>query len=428
MKVFKFGGASIKDADSVRNLMEIVKKNLSSELVIVVSAIGKMTNAFEKMTDEFFYHDGDINALIQPIKFYHNEIAEDLFDNLNHEVFKDLEIIYERIKSKSLQIRRGEASYDFLYDQVVSEAEILSGTIIAHFLNDSKIDTILLDSREIIRTSKDYREAIVDWEKTDELIHKNITHLGKSVYLLQGFIGSCEEGHSTTLGREGSDFTAAIIGNLMNAKEVVIWKDVSGLLNADPKFFSNTRKLNNISYHEAIELAYYGATIIHPKTIKPLQNKGIPLYVKSFKAASNQGSLINENTTEDSKIPSYICRSNQILYSIFTRDYSFANEQLLSELFSVFAKHRIKINLMENSAIGFAACFDFDEKKLKALTQDLSGKYKVLYNTGVELMTIRHYDQATLNKLILNKEILVEQKSRHTARMVIQNREVSNNH
>jgi len=423
MKVFKFGGASVRDSDSVKNLAEILKKYLGYELVVVVSAMGKMTNALEKMTEEFFYNDGDITTLIQPIKSFHYDIAADLFEGQNHKIFTELNVIYERIKSKCLELRRAEASFDFLYDQIIPEGEMLSSTIISLFLNDSGIYTILLDSKELIKTDNDYREANVDWENTEKLIREKITFKDNCVYLMQGFIGFYAAGHATTLGREGSDFSAAIVGNVMDAKEVIIWKDVPGLLNADPKFFSNTIKLNNISYHEAIELAYYGATVIHPKTIKPLQNKGIPLYVKSFKEATIPGSLINENTAEDSKIPSYIFRANQVLYSIFTRDYSFVNEKLLSELFNTFAKHHIKINLMENSAIGFTTCFDFDEKKLKALTDDLSEKYKVLYNKGMELMTVRHYDQTTLDKLILNKDILVEQRSRHTARMVIQNKE-----
>ncbi len=428
MKVFKFGGASIKDADTVKNLVEIVKKSIGYELVIVVSAMGKMTNALEKLCTEYFYRDGDISVLIEPIRRFHLDICEELFSHAeDSDTFKDVERTLDEVKSKCLELKRAGASYDFLYDQVVSYGEILSSTIVSDYLTNRGIHTVWLDATNLIRTDNQYREGRINWEKTEELIKEHILFMNTSVYLTQGFIASSEDGHTTTLGREGSDFTAAIIGNVMDAKEVIIWKDVPGLLNADPKFFSNTRKLNNISYHEAIELAYYGATIIHPKTIKPLQNKGIPLFVKSFKESTASGSTINENSSEDSLIPSYIFRTNQVLYSIFTRDYSFVDEKVLSELFSTFDRHHIKINLMENSAIGFTTCFDHDEEKLKALTNELNKKYKVLYNTGVELMTVRHYDQATIDQLVLDKEVLVEQKSRHTARMVIQSKSEGHN-
>lgn len=426
MKVFKFGGASIKDADAVRNLVDIVKEYIGFELIIVVSAMGKTTNALEKLCSDFFHLDSDLNVLIEPVKTYHLEIAGDLFGKKNKEVYEDLEIIFERIKSKCLKLLRAEASFDFLYDQIVSEGEMLSSTIVAHYLNQEGIYTRLLDARRLIRTDHQYREANIDWEETERLMKATITFEDNTVYLIQGFIGSSEEGHSTTLGREGSDFTAAIIGNIMDVKEVVIWKDVPGLLNADPKFFQNTTKLNNISYHEAIELAYYGATIIHPKTIKPLQNKGIKLLVKSFKDSSQLGSIIDENTGEDSLIPSYIFKTNQVLYSIFTRDYSFVTEKVMSELLATFSKLHIKINLMENSAIGFTACFDYNEEKLKRLTDILSAKYKVLYNKGVELMTVRHYDQNTLDQLVIGKDVLVEQRSRHTARIVLQDMQEDN--
>lgn len=425
MKIFKFGGASIKDADAVKNLVGIVKNHIGFELVIVVSAMGKTTNALEKMTGDFFHGKSEINILLKPVIDFHTDICSSLFSNKNHAVFAALEGVFEEIKNKALHLKRAGASYDFLYDQLVSEGEIISSIIVSNYLNEVGIFTKWLDARKLIRTDDNYREASVDWEETEKALKEAVTFADNSVYLTQGFIGASEEGHNTTLGREGSDFTAAILGNCLDAKEVVIWKDVPGLLNADPKYFENTKKLSNISYHEAIELAYYGATIIHPKTIKPLQNKGIPLFVKSFKDAALQGSIIDENTGEDSLIPSYIFRTNQVLFSIFTRDYSFINEKVLSELFSLFSKHQIKINLMENSAIGFTTCFDFDEKKLKALTNALNQQYKVLYNKGVELMTVRHYDQATLEQLMLNKDVLVEQRSRHTARIVMQNKKVN---
>ena len=421
MKVYKFGGASIKNADSVRNLFEIIKLSVGFELIIVVSAMDKTTNSLEKLTHDFFFHDRDINSSVHKIKVFHNKLAEELFTDPLHPVFNDLELIYDRIKNKCIHLRREEAIYDFIYDQVVSEGEMLSSSIVSHYLIECGIDAALLDATKLIKTDDVYRDASVNWEKTTEKIKKKIT-FNQNVYITQGFIGSCERGHTTTLGREGSDFTAAIFANVLDASEVVIWKDVPGLLNADPKHFSNTKKLNNISYHEAVELAYYGATIIHPKTIKPLQNKAIPLYVKSFNDVKLEGTLINENSAADSVIPSYIFKTDQVLVSINSRDYSFVSETHLGELFSLFAKLHIKINLMENSAISFSVCFNDDEEKLERFMKAIKDKYKILYNRGVELMTVRHYDQDTLDQLIQNKEILVEQRSRHTARLVMKNK------
>ena len=422
MKVYKFGGASIKDAESVKNLFEIIKLNVGYELIIVVSAMDKTTNALEKLSHDYFFDDRDLNVSLHKVKLYHNKLAEELFTDPFHPVFNELNVIYDRIKNKCIHLKRDEATYDFLYDQVVSEGEMLSSTIISQYMLEFGMDCVFLDARKLIKTDSVYRDASVDWEKTTEKIKRKVNFSAVSFCITQGFIGSCDQGHTTTLGREGSDFTAAIFANVMDASEVVIWKDVPGLLNADPKHFSNTKKLNNISYHEAVELAYYGATVIHPKTIKPLQNKSIPLYVKSFSDVNLEGSLINEDMTADSLIPSYIFKSDQVLLSINTRDYSFVSEKDLGELFSFFAQLHIKINLMENSAISFSVCFDHDDEKLRKLTQALSDKYKVLYNKGVELMTVRHYDQDTLDQLIQNKEILVEQRSRHTARMVMKNR------
>lgn len=422
MKVYKFGGASVKNAAAVRNLGDIITRNIGFELVIVVSAMGKMTNHLEKVVEKFFFEKGDITNLLLPVEKFHLDICNELFHDVSHGVFREVQAVFDQIKNSALKYLRSGASFDFLYDQIVSQGEILSSIVVSNYLNQKGIYTLWLDARKLIITDDLYREAVVNWEETTTRLIEKITFEENNIYVTQGFIGSTPEGHSTTLGREGSDFTAAIIGNALSATEVVIWKDVPGLLNADPKFFSETKKLNNISYHEAIELAYYGATVIHPKTIKPLQNKGIPLFVKSFLDDSVLGSTINENTAADSLIPSYIFKTDQVLFSIFTRDYSFINEKVLSELFSLFALNRVKINLMENSAISFTACFDFDEKKLKAVTEALRDKYKVLYNKGLELMTVRHYDQETLNQLMQNKEVLVEQRSRHTARLVMKSK------
>ena len=315
-------------------------------------------------------------------------------------------------------------SYDQEYDQVVSYGELLSTTIIHHFLRHAGIASYYLDVRKLILTDSNYREGRINWDETTKQIQNCLNPLlkmpGNKVILTQGFLGSDAEGFTTTLGREGSDFTAAIFAFALATEEMIIWKDVPGLLNADPKYFSKTEKLARISYREAIELSYYGATIIHPKTIKPLQNKNIPLRIKSFVDPDSEGSLIHLNTTSDSLIPSFIFKVEQVLISISPRDFSFIDEQNLSEILGIFAQLSVRINLMQNSAISFSVCVDNNERRLKQLFKELGSKYEVRYNTGLELITIRHYDQATINRILEDKKtILLEMRTRTTAQLVV---------
>jgi aspartate kinase len=420
MKVFKFGGASTKDANGIKNIAKILLGHSDSKIVVVVSAMGKTTNVLEKVLNEHFSNNNfkdTLNSLMND----HLEIIDNLLETE----------IKEKVKTETIEIFDNLAShiitnvspenYDFEYDHLISWGEIISTKIIFSYLKEQKINCKWLDAREIIKTNSNYRNAAINWETTCCNCKSQIIESFNNfnIIVTQGFIGSDNQNNTTTLGREGSDFTAGIIAHAIEAQDVTIWKDVPGLLNADPKWFDDTVKLNNISYHEAIELAYFGATIIHPKTIQPIKNKSIPLYVKSFLNPEETGSVINNNSLHDSEIPSFIFRVNQILISISSRDYTFIVEENLSAIFGLFALHKVNINLMENSSISFSVVLDYDERKIKPLIHELQKEYKVLYNTNVELATIRHYDKKTIDRVTNYKKIFISQQSRKTARFVM---------
>lgn len=422
MKVFKFGGASVKDASSVLNVAEII--NLySDDLVVVVSAMGKTTNLMEKLVEACYREEKTkIEQLYQQVYQKHYKIVVELgltddedfitlfeykFDELEQKIYSDL-----------------SENYAYEYDQIVSFGEVISTTIISGFLNFIGIENCWFDARKIIRTDSDYQSAKVNWKKTEGLINKKVaTYLSsgnaKKIAITQGFIGHTETYQTTTLGREGSDFSAAILAWSLNAEDVTIWKDVPGMLNADPKFFNNCIKLEQISFKEAIELSYYGASVIHPKTIKPLQNKNIPLNVKSFIAPTDKGSIIQESGELDSHIPSYIFKGNQTLISFMPRDFSFVDEKGLTEFFSFFTEHSIKINLLQNSAISFSICIDDSEDVKTVILEKFKENYKIRYNNSLELLTIRHYNEEVVQKLTGNRVVLVQQKSRQTARFIM---------
>jgi len=422
MKVFKFGGASVKDAEAVKNVAEILK-NYDGNIIVVVSAMGKTTNALEKLTKAYFYKEGDVKTILSEIKDFHFDILKRLFPDENHKIYSEINNVFVEIEwvIEEPPIK----DYDFEYDQIVSVGEHLSTKIVSAWLNEAGVTNKWVDVRDFLKTDNTYREAKVDWELTEKHIQESFADQER-IIVTQGFIGVTSENYTTTLGREGSDYTAAIIAYLTDAEEVVIWKDVPGVLNADPKWFKETQKLNEISYHEAIELSFFGATVIHPKTIKPLQNKGIPLKVKSFYAPQEEGTLITsvknlspEKLEPAHLIPSYIFKTDQVLITILPRDFSFIVEENLSDIFSRFAKYGIKVNMMQHSAISFSICVDGDENKVPQLIEALQKDFKVLYNEDVELITVRHYDQPTIDKLTKGKKIFVEQKSRHTARFVV---------
>ncbi len=424
MKVFKFGGASVKDAEAVKNVADIIEKFSQGPIVVVVSAMGKTTNALEKLTEAYFAQSkADAEKIFQSIKEYHLNIAKVLFPE-NHIAFNTIE---QRFYHLYYYIQESPGkNYNFEYDRIVSTGEFVSTQIISHYLVERGIKNQWFDATGLIITNTNYRDAGVDWLKTENAIKSKILHFFKknqsyhsTVAITQGFLGGTTQGFVTTLGREGSDYTAAIIAYALRASEVVIWKDVRGLLNADPKVFQNTELLENISYQEAIELAYYGATIIHPKTLKPLLKRNIPLRVKSFFNPLEKGSIINQEYLKDNLLPSYILKTRQILLSIFPKDFSFIAEQNLSRIFSEFARARIKINLMQNSALSFSVCFDEDKIKTPILIKNLEKIYNIKYNKGVELITVRHYEQVNLSELLDGKEILMEQKNRTTLQWVV---------
>jgi len=426
MKVFKFGGASVYNAEAVINVAEILGKYSNEKILVVVSAMGKTTNALEKLSIAYYNKSIEAKLILEEVKKYHFQIIDCLFENKNHEVFNDIQLIFEDLQHKL--ISRTSENYDFEYDQIVSNGELISTKIISHYLNYKGIKNQWLDARLIIKTDTTYREGNVNWQEsmhqTNNIIIPFFEDKSQASHLMitQGFIGSTPDGHSISLGREGSDYSAAIFAYNLNATEMIIWKDVPGLLNADPKFFEDTHKLDAISYREAIELAYYGATIIHPKTIKPLQNKNIPLYVKSFLHPESIGSIISNQENYDGLIPSFIFKQEQVLISISPKDFSFIAEGNLADIFGIFSDNKIKINMMQNSAISFSICFDANNKHLDKLIKTLQEKYKVRYNIGLDLITIRHYDQFTIDKIIGFRKIFLEQRSRTTAQLLVENR------
>ena len=420
MRVFKFGGASVKDAESVKNVAAILSKfNKEEEIVVVVSAMGKMTNALEKVADAYYYGKENIKDLINNVKKFHTEIIDNLGFINNHPLRAEIENSFVEIDW--LIEEEPSKGYAFAYDQIVSHGEIISTLIISNYLNENNIPNEWMDARDVLQTDNTYREGKINWELTEKLVAFRIPPLFKKnkIIITQGFIGSTSENFTTTLGREGSDYTAAILSFCLNAEEMIVWKDVPGVLSADPKYADEAFKLEQISYHDAIELTYYGATVIHPKTIKPLENKNIPLRVCSFKAPAEKGTAIGNYQGTKPLVPCFIYKFNQILFSISSKDFSFIAEEGMSRIFFLFAEHRIKINLMQNSALSFSICVDNDPHKIPQLQEVLQKEFHILYNDHLKLVTVRHYFPSTIDLLIKGKTVLLEQRSRHTAQVVM---------
>lgn len=415
MKVYKFGGASVKDADGVRNLLKILQKIGYYKTLIVISAMGKMTNAFEKIVDSYFYKKEDSLLYLENAKSFHKNIIDELFTDSNHQIFTDLDLIFTELQ-KFID-ENTSTDFNFIYDQIVSKAELISTKICSHFLQENGIDNKWLDVRNCIQTNSDYRRAKVDWEVTCELINKNVND--QKLFVTQGFIASDKENNTTTLGREGSDYTAGIFAYCLNAKEVVIFKDVDGVLNADPRNFEDTILINQISYKEAIEMAFYGASVIHPKTLQPLQRKEIPLFVKSFKNPKNKGTIVSKGVDLEPKTPCFIVKNNQILLSLSAKDFSFIMEDDISEIFDFFHQYKMKVNLIQNSAISFSVCIEDNFNNFEKLFQKLKLNYICLYNKDVSLFTIRHFTKESIQKIEKGREILVKQLSRETVQIVV---------
>ena len=432
MKVFKFGGASVNSADAVRNMAQIVQSHLESAvcpatlrsepLVVVVSAMGKTTNLLEKLVP-----CGpvclDRKVLRQQLEDYHIDIAKSLIPNDETLVNKVLDLLHQldaTITSYTQSHNNAITQYNYCYDQVVSFGELISTTIIAQYLNYIGINTLWADAREYIITDNHYREGRVDWESTRaECCRFKDNARTHQVVVTQGFIGGTSDNKTTTLGREGSDYSAAILAYCLDAESVTIWKDVPGFLNADPKFFSNTVKISQIPYNEAIELAYYGASVIHPKTVKPIQNKGIPLYIRSFVTPEAEGSSVGDYRSIVPETPLYIFRNNQILLSILPRDYSFIAEDNLQVIFGLLNELGIRVNLMQNSALSFSICVDNNPQLVQPLIERLQHMFRVRYNEDLQLITIRYYTQAVIDSIVAGRPILLEQRSRTTEQLIV---------
>lgn len=415
MKVFKFGGASVKEAQGIKNLESILTHYPSDELLVVISAMGKTTNALELVVQKFVEDQAWKPALEEVFNKHENMLASLVPEH--GQAHDSLEKI-KRYAYTFLE-QDGGSEYDFIYDQIVSLGEILSTKIVWAYLSAQRIDAQWLDARKLIHTDNNYRDAGVQWPSTEERVRTAWNDKSSRIVITQGFIGGGDHNRMTTLGREGSDYSAAVFAYCLNVDSVTIWKDVPGVLNADPKFFNNTVLLPNISYREAVELSYFGASVIHPKTLKPLENKEIPLFVKSFLHPAEPGTLINKNTSEDSKVASYIFKDNQLLVSISSRDFSFIVEENMSDIFNRFATHKTRINIMQNSALSFSVGITGDKTKIEQLITELQKDYIVLYNEGLELLTIRHFNDKIAEELMKGKEVLLMQKTRHTMRVLM---------
>lgn len=412
MKVFKFGGASVKDAEGVKNVARVLESQGFDACLLVVSAMGKTTNALEQVVDLYFKKDDYTENIVQ-IKRNHIQIAEGLFTGGN-EVFNQISLFFDDLESF---LRRNKSpNYSFVYDQVVSCGEMISSKIVSEYLNETNYSNQWLDARDYIKTDETYREGVVNWQKTGAFIRT----LQKDVsYVTQGFIGSDENNFTTTLGREGSDYTAAVFAYCLDADALTIWKDVPGVMTGDPRKFEEVKLLANISYEEAIEMAYYGASVIHPKTLQPLKQKNIPFFVKSFLDPKKDGTKVSL-TKKNQEIETYILKENQHLMRIATRDFSFIAEDHISQIFNLLAKFKIKVSLMQNTAISLALCLEDKYGNIDSFNTELAGEFNTETIKNVSLFTIRNTDLKELSKFYKDKKVLLEQISRNTVQMVTQ--------
>lgn len=416
MKVFKFGGASVKNGEGVKNVVRVLQITGEKDVVVVVSAMGKMTNKLEEVVHHYFNNSEELKASIAQVYSFHHELIKELFSNSSDPIFEKLKDLISQLKS-FLETNKS-SNHSFVYDQVVSFGELFSTTIISEYFKANQISNTFLDVRSCIKTNSNYRDAQVDWDYTQKAIQKKVSN--KGITITQGFIAS-ERKHNftTTLGREGSDYTAAIFAYCLNANSVTIWKDVPGVLNADPRHFTKTELLNHISYREAIELAFYGASVIHPKTLQPLQRKEIPLYVKSFFNPERPGTCVGKGVTLDPMVSCFILKKNQILVSLSSLDFSFMMEDNISEIFKLFHENKMKVNLIQNSAISFSVCIENKFNTWESLLNKLRETYRVTWNEEVTLYTIRHSKPLEIQNLLKGKKMLLRQESRETVQLVV---------
>jgi aspartate kinase len=415
MKVYKFGGASVNDAAGIRNLAGIVSAE-KEDLVIVVSAFGKTTNALERVLNTWMSGDESYKDLLEDIYSYHLSVAEELFPSGNSGKSK-IDISFAKLEEYFTASKK--TGYDKEYDQVVSYGEIWSTIIVSEFLKNTGLNAEWIDIRGNLITDDRFRDADILWNESSARIRNVFNFRGTKLYVTQGFIGSTIAGQTTTLGREGSDYTAALLANILDAEMVVVWKDVPGLLNADPKWLSDATRLEEVSYREAVEMTFSGAKVIHPKTIKPLHNKNIPLHVRSFINPEQKGTVIKSDTVLKHGLPVFIKKENQIMISIIPNDFSFAMGENLSRIFYLFVQYGIKVNVVEASAISIDVCIDDERTKVNSVIDDLKGEFSAIYNEDVEMLSIRHYTPEAIERITRDREILLEQRTRSTVRFVV---------
>ena len=416
MHIFKFGGASVKDANGVKNLANVLRTIGYDNTLVVVSAMGKTTNALEVVIKNYFDNKPELQSALQEVKKYHNEILLDLFDDEQHSVFKKISVLFNELNG--FLSTNKSPDYNFVYDQIIGYGELISTTIISEYLNLIRLKNQWIDARDFIKTDNYYRRANVDWEATQSLIGQNLNTT--TLNITQGFLGSDANNFTTTLGREGSDYTAAIFAYCLNAKSVTIWKDVEGVLNADPRYFENAKLLNKISYREAIELAFYGASVIHPKTLQPLQGKEIPLFVKSFLNPKTSGTKICKDVVLEPMMPCFIVKKNQVLISLSSLDFSYIVEENISNIFNLLHQYKMKVDVIQNSAISFSVCVDNLYNNLDKLLLQLKAKFKVVCHENVSLYTIRHYNEKAITQIEIGKTVLLKQLTQETVQVVTQ--------
>jgi len=416
MKVFKFGGASINSAEAIKNVARILDREDAANCLVVISAMGKMTNTFEKIIDAYITNKKEnLSKFLDYATDYHIQIIKNIF-NENHEIHQKVTLLFGQLTH--FLIQNNSYDYDYLYDQIVCYGELLSSTIVSDYLNEVGINNTWKDARELVITDATFRDASVNWQATEKCIKTKVDT--SKITLVQGFIAGDLNGNTTTLGREGSDFTAGIFAYCLNAESLTIWKDVLGVLNADPREFKDTELLERISYEETIEMAFYGASVIHPKTIKPIQNKKIPLIVRSFKNLNSPGTKVTNEANMQPHIPCYIVKKNQVLVSIASLDFSFIVEENISHIFKLFHKYQLKVNLIQNSAISFSVCVDNNLNHFDEFFNEIKAMYKVSFIKNVDLFTVRHFTQNSLNKIYNLGTSLLSQVNKNTAQIIIQ--------
>ncbi|GGG41407.1 aspartokinase [Croceivirga lutea] len=415
MRIFKFGGASVKDANGVRNVVNVLQQVGHEKTLVVISAMGKTTNAMEEVVKAYFEEENHLDEKIQFIADYHKTIINDLFEAKNHEIHHKVNKLIEEFRGFLMWNK--SPKHAFVYDQVVGYGELISTTIVSAYLQENGVPNTWLDVRELIKTDDSFRDAQVNWKKTEQLVKEKVDL--NNLNITQGFLGSEENNFTTTLGREGSDYSAAILGYCLNATSVTIWKDVPGVLNADPRHFEETQKLEQISYREAIELAFYGASVIHPKTLQPLQQKQIPLHVKSFIKPTAEGTTVGKGKKIVPEVPCFIVKKDQVLLKLSSLDFSFIVENNISEIFKMFHDYRLKVDLIQNSAISFSVCLDNKFGGISTILPELEKRFKVVCHEDVSLYTIRHFTDEAVESVLNGYDVLVEQRGKETVQLVV---------